>query len=55
MHITVFACVGYLPKATQIEEFAGTLRICQSLHARAVVPSVLCGSQENHDHFQGDP
>ena len=55
MHITVFACVGYLPKATQIEEFAGTMRVCQSLHVRAVVPSLLRGSQENSDRFQGDP
>ena len=55
MHITAFAGVGYLPKATQIEEFAGTMRVCQSLHVRAVVPSLLRGSQENSDRFQGDP
>ena len=55
MHITAFAGVGYLPKAIQIAEFASTLRVCQSLHSRAVVPSVLRGSQGNRDNFQGDP
>jgi len=41
MHITAFAGVAYLPKATQITEFASTLRVCQSLHTRAVVPKEI--------------
>ena len=55
MHITAFAGVGYLPKAIQIAEFTGTFRVCQFLHARAVVPSVLRGSQGIRIHFQGNP
>jgi len=55
MHITAFAGVGYLPKANQIAEFTGTFRVCQFLHARAVVPSVLRGSQGIRSHFQGNP
>jgi len=51
MYITAFAGVGYLPKATQIAEFASTLRVCQSLHARPVVPSVIRGSQDEPRPF----
>jgi hypothetical protein len=55
MHITAFVGVGYLPKTIQTAEFVCTFRGCQSLHARAVVPSVLHGSQGIRSHFQGNP